>query len=113
MRLLVAAIVTLALVVVSGCGGSNAPKVLNHTIVVSGAKPVGGVKSLRVKQGGIVRLTVKSDTADEIHLHGYDIHKNVTKGGSVVFDFVAKDAGKFDIELEARKQQLAALLVEP
>lgn len=113
-RLLVAVIAAFALAgVASGCSDSSAPKVLNATIVVSGGMPQGGIKSLRVRQGGIVRLTVQSDTTDEVHLHGYDIHKDVTKGGSVVFDFVAKDAGKFDIELEARKQQLAALLVEP
>jgi hypothetical protein len=113
MRLFAVLAATLAVALAAGCGGSNAPKVLNTTIVVTGGKPAGGVKSLHVKQGGIVKLTVQSDTADEVHLHGYDIHKDVAKGGSVSFDFVAKDAGKFEIELEAAKQQLASLLVEP
>jgi hypothetical protein len=113
-RLLALVLVVLAMAaVVAGCGGSDAPKVLNTTIVVAGGKPSGGVRSLKVKEGGIVRLRIQSDTADEVHIHGYDLHKDVAKGGSVVFDFQAKDAGKFEIELEAAKQQLAALLVEP
>ena len=52
------------------------------TIEVEDAKPVGGVKDVTYKKGGTVDLTVKSDTADEVHFHGYDVHKDVAKGGS-------------------------------
>ena len=32
-------------------------------------------------KGDTVRFSVVSDTADEIHVHGYDVHKDVAKGG--------------------------------
>jgi hypothetical protein len=110
-RALVAALLGLALV---GCGsGSSAPKSLDATVRVVDAKPAGGVQSLEVKKGGHVHLVVQSDTADEIHLHGYDIHKDVARNGKVTFDFTAKIDGGFVVELESHKQQIANLKVEP
>ena len=82
-------------------------------IVVKGAKPVGGVQDINVKKGQQVRFTVRSDVADEIHVHGYDFHKNVPKNGSVSFSFPAKIDGGFVIELESRGEQIAALKVQP
>ena len=54
-----------------------------------------------------------SDVADEIHIHGYDLHKDVIKGGTVSFDFVAKMDGGFVVELESRSKQIASLKVLP
>jgi hypothetical protein len=86
-----------------------APKV----IVVRNAKPVGGVQDITVKKGDQVSFTVKSDSAQEIHVHGYDFHKNVAKNGSVSFSFPAKIDGGFVIELEGPGEQIAALKVQP
>jgi hypothetical protein len=65
------------------------------------------------KQGGTVDLTVKSDTADEVHFHGYDVAKDVKAGGSVHFKFPAKIDGKFIVELEDHGVTLANVTVEP
>jgi FtsP/CotA-like multicopper oxidase with cupredoxin domain len=73
----------------------------------------GGIKTITYKKGDTVDLTVKSDTADEIHIHGYDLHKDVPKGGSVHFTFPAAIDGKFVVELENAGQQIASLQVEP
>jgi hypothetical protein len=54
---------------------------------------------------------VVSDVSDEIHVHGYNFHKDVKKGGSVSFDFPAKIDGIFVIELESRGEQIASLQV--
>jgi plastocyanin len=82
-------------------------------IVVKGGKPVGGVKTISVKKGDPVRFSVTSDVADEVHVHGYDFHKQVAKGGSVSFSFPAKIDGDFVIELESRAEQIASLRVAP
>jgi hypothetical protein len=109
-----ALVAVLAVAALAGCGtSSNAPKNLNATITVAGGKPKGGVQTLKVKKGGHIHLTVKSDTADEVHVHGYNFHKDVEKGGSVTFDFPAKIDGGFIIELENAHQTLANLNVEP
>jgi hypothetical protein len=83
------------------------------TVVVRNAKPVGGVKELTYNKGDTIDLTVKSDTADEVHFHGYNVHKDVEKGGSVRFKFKATIDGKFIVELEDHKVTLAEVSVEP
>ncbi|MDX6668298.1 MAG: hypothetical protein QOK04_1678 [Solirubrobacteraceae bacterium] len=82
-------------------------------IVVKNGKPVGGINKITVKQNDRVRFEVDSDVSDEIHVHGYDFHKDVTAGGSVRFDFPAKISGGFVIELEKRGEQIAELKVQP
>ena len=82
-------------------------------IVVRNAKPVGGIQKINAKVGDQIRFQVRSDTADEIHVHGYDFHKDVAAGGSVLFAFPAKIDGGFVIELEQHKEQIAELKVQP
>ena len=114
LAVLVAALVV-AFVIAKGSSNDNktstaasgGPVVIN---VVSG-KPQGGIQKITVKKGQPVRFTVHSDVADEIHVHGYNFHKDVKKGGSVSFDFPAKISGIFDIELEGTGEQIASLEV--
>jgi len=63
--------------------------------------------------GDRVSFVVKSDVSDEIHVHGYDFHKNVKAGGNVSLSFPAKIDGEFVIELESRGEQIASLVVNP
>jgi hypothetical protein len=106
-------VVAVVLLIVLSGGGSSAPASTgNKVIEVKNAKPVGGVQNLVVKKNGRVTFTVKSDTADEIHVHGYDFHKDVPKNGSVSFDFPATIDGEFVIELESRGEQIASLQVK-
>lgn len=114
--LLVGAVVVVVIAVILIGGGSNdSTKTTSgpQTVTVVNGKPDGGVKTITYKKGDTVDLTVKSDTADEIHIHGYDVHKDVTKGGSVHFAFPASIDGKFVVELEAKGEQIASLQVEP
>jgi hypothetical protein len=117
LALLGAAVVIVVVAVIAiGTGGSDSSSTKSSgpaTVVVRDAKPVGGVKAVTFKKGGTVDLTVKSDTADEVHFHGYDVHKDVAKGGTVHFKFPAKIDGKFIVELENHKQTLANVTVEP
>jgi len=83
------------------------------TITVRGGQPVGGVTELTVDQSEEVGFKVESDVADEVHLHGYDISKEVAAGGSVTFDFPAEIEGIFEVELEQSAVQIAELTVEP
>jgi hypothetical protein len=83
------------------------------TIVVKNGEPVGGVRDLDYKAGEQVRFTVDSDVADEVHVHGYDLMKDVAAGGSVSFSFPAEIEGIFEVELEEHGEQIAELRVNP
>jgi FtsP/CotA-like multicopper oxidase with cupredoxin domain len=81
---------------------------------VQAGKPVGGVQTITVKRGDRARIRVSSqDTTDEVHLHGYDIARDLKAGGSVRFSFDADAEGIFEMELEGAGVQIAKLVVEP
>jgi hypothetical protein len=83
------------------------------TIVIKNGKPVGGIAQLTYDEGEQVRFKVDSDVSDEVHMHGYDIMKDVEAGGSVSFDFPATIEGIFEAELEDRGGQILELTVNP
>ena len=73
----------------------------------------GKVTKLRFEQGDTVRFRVRSDVADEVHVHGYDLMKDVEPGKEITFSFPAEIAGIFEIELENAGQRIAQLRVDP
>lgn len=84
-----------------------------ETIVIKNGEPVGGVAKLTYKQGSTVKLTVTTDGAEaDVHVHGYDIEKPVAPGAPAKFVFVAKDTGRFEVELHP-STQIAQLDVVP
>jgi plastocyanin len=99
--------------VIASSSGSRDKGASSAKIVIRGGKPVGGIKKIKVNKGDRVRFSVTSDVADEVHVHGYDFHKDVSAGGSVSFSFPAKIDGVFVIELEGRGEQIAQLTVKP
>jgi ABC-type glycerol-3-phosphate transport system substrate-binding protein len=81
-------------------------------VLVKGGKPVGGIQRATVKKGEKVAIVVRSDVADEVHVHGYDLHKDVDAGGTVRIVFPATITGVFEAELEDRKLQIVELTVK-
>ena len=81
-------------------------------IVVENAAPKGGIVRATIDKGDQVVLVVTSDVADEIHLHGYDLSRDVEAGGTVRVPFTADIAGRFEVELEQRGVQIADLTVQ-
>lgn len=107
-------VVVIAFVVANSTSSTSTQDVKSsgaaHVTVVGG-QPQGGIAKLTYHQGQTIDLTVSSDSADEIHIHGYDLHQTVTRGGSVHFSFPASIQGLFVIELENAKRQIASLKV--
>ncbi len=101
------------LVVLKDDGGDKASGPTTTKIVIEDGKPVGGIAEITVNEGEEVRFKVESDVSDEVHMHGYDIMKDVEAGGSVTFDFPATIEGIFEAELEGRKEQILQLRVNP
>jgi hypothetical protein len=111
-----AVVVLVVALVIASSGGSDDDKgggQASYTVTVKDAKPVGGIQKMRFTKGGTIHFTVKSDTADEIHFHGYDVHQDVKAGGQVTFDVPAKIEGKFVVELEDHKTQIGEVEVDP
>jgi hypothetical protein len=81
-------------------------------VLVKGGKPIGGIQRATAKKGQKVAIVVHSDVADEVHVHGYDLHKDVEPGGTVRIVFPATITGVFEAELEDRKLQIVEFTVE-
>jgi heme/copper-type cytochrome/quinol oxidase subunit 2 len=80
---------------------------------VRDGEPVGGVKRLEYERGERVRFSVKSDVADEVHVHGFDVTRDVPANRSVRFAFPADIEGVFEVELHDAHIKIAELRVRP
>lgn len=71
------------------------------------------VTKLEFAEGETVRFRVRSATDDHVHVHGYDLLKDVPAGETVTMSFKATITGIFEIELEDAQKEIASLKVEP
>lgn len=90
-----------------------APNVKLFVVSVTGNKVDGGPQVLEVKVGDPVRIEVTSDTANEVHVHGYDLTGTLDPGKTTRIDLVADKAGQWEIELHDGNVLLATLRVDP
>ena len=117
-----------AALLVGGCGGDTKtaepepttepkptakpkPQPKRIEIVVKGGVPENGIVRATVQKGKQVVLVVRSDVGDEVHLHGYDVKRDVAAGGTARLPFVADLAGRFEVELAERRVLLAQVTV--
>lgn len=91
----------------------SAPKPTTVTIVVRQGRPQGGIQRPTVKQGEKVVLVIRSDAGELVHLHGYDLEKDVTPGTPLRIPFTASLPGRFELELHHPDALLAVVEVKP
>jgi hypothetical protein len=84
-----------------------------QTIEVRNGEPEGGVQDVEAKSGDRVEFRVTSDAPEEVHLHGYDIEKEVGPGKPATFEFDADLEGQFEIELHGTATLIGQLTVSP
>jgi FtsP/CotA-like multicopper oxidase with cupredoxin domain len=77
--------------------------------LLTGAKVV----KIEVNKGDTVRFRVRSPKAEEVHVHGYDLKKELQPGKVASMSFKATIDGIFVIEFEGSGTQIASLRVDP
>ena len=90
-----------------------APEGAQLVVTIRGGEPVDGIVRAEAHKGDPVVVIVRSDVADEVHVHGYDLMADVAPGDPVRSEFTADLTGRFEIELEGRGKQIAQLTVLP
>ena len=73
----------------------------------------GSGRTVRVEQGERVRFRVRHPTAEEVHVHGYDISRPLEAGRTTTIAFAADITGIFEVELELSHQPLGTIEVRP
>jgi hypothetical protein len=71
------------------------------------------VRELRYDKGDTVRFRIRAPQDEEVHIHGYDIKKDVKAGQTARVSFKADIDGIFEIEFEGSATQIAELRVDP
>ena len=82
-------------------------------LVVQDGRTRGGARELRFDKGERVRFRVRSDVAEELHIHGYDRYVDLAPGRTTSVSFPASIEGIFEVELHGAGVPLASLRVEP
>lgn len=88
------------------------------TVIELTGHAVDEVAEITVTKGDPVRLVVRSDEPDEIHVHGYDLARAAAPGAPARFSFPARIEGIFEIESHEAEHAgkdalIARLVVEP
>jgi hypothetical protein len=119
-RALVALLVLLVLL--GGCAGrapspSGAPGTAAGAtgqrieVSIARGKISGAIGRVQVARGTPVTLVVTSDAADEVHLHGYDIEKELAPEKPATLQFTATLTGVFEVELHEANVVLLRLQI--
>jgi heme/copper-type cytochrome/quinol oxidase subunit 2 len=88
---------------------TSGPVTINVTIANGEVSPSGATYD--VTKGAEVTVNVTSDSPDTIHVHGYEIEKDVIPGQPLVITFTADQTGRYEIETHAIEATVARLNV--
>lgn len=93
----------------------TAPRVTAHRFefAIQGGKKTSGPEVMSVQQGDEVTLLLVADSADEAHLHGYDLEAELKPRQAAVLTFKAERSGRFTLELHHGHTEISALEVQP
>jgi plastocyanin len=83
------------------------------TLVVKDRALVSGPATLEATAGDTVTIKITVDEDEELHLHGYDKHVDLTKGVPGELTFTANLTGRFPYELEHSSTEIGTLEVAP
>jgi FtsP/CotA-like multicopper oxidase with cupredoxin domain len=82
-------------------------------LTVKGGRLASGPALIQVHEGDQVAINVRSDGSDELHLHGYDLERQLRPGQIASLRFTADRSGRFGLELHKAHTELGALEVYP
>lgn len=91
--------------------GSSAAAVTEVRVSVVKGRVATASRTVKVRRGATVRITVTSDVADEFHLHGYDRELELAPGRPGTLRLVASVPGVFEAELHHSGARLFELQV--
>ena len=87
----------LCLVTLVLASGASAAEMTFALRVENGHLPE-NMRLIRVKQNDVVKLEWSTDRPMTIHLHGYDIERQITPGAITEMSFMARTTGRFTVE---------------
>ncbi len=82
------------------------------TITVAGTKVSPAPRTVDLAVGEKLTLVITSDHADELHIHGFEIEKELAPGKAVSVDLVGDQRGVFEVETHESELRLLKIAVQ-
>lgn len=95
----------------ASAGSADGASVTAIAVSIAGGKVSPAPDRIEVKAGSTVKLTVTSDVADEVHVHGVDKEFEVTPGQPGSITFTVTDPGVYEVETHKTGKTLFQLVV--
>jgi hypothetical protein len=71
---------------------------VTYVIAIANGRVPDNMRLIRVKRDDVVKLEWSTDKPISVHLHGYDIEKDIKPGTVTQMTFVARATGRFTVE---------------
>ena len=85
------------------CNPETKPKNINFNLNIENNKLNNNPKKLKVQHKDFVKLNITTDQNTKIHIHGYDIEKELQRGSFELIEFEATATGRFSITIHSVK----------
>jgi hypothetical protein len=88
----------LALCASGAMNGAARAAEVSYVLAITNGRLPDNMRRIRVRQNDVVKLEWSSDKPISVHLHGYDIEKDIKPGAVTQMTFVARATGRFPVE---------------
>lgn len=99
------------LALTGACSATAASGPVTIEVTIANGKVTPPTTAYNVSKGATVTLSITSDAADTVHVHGYEIEKPIAAGTTTVITFVADRTGRYEIETHTVVATIATLNV--
>jgi hypothetical protein len=120
LALVVVAVAVALFIVLSGGSDSEGGANRSFNLEFAHDKAVGGAQDISATQGDHLTVSLMTDEPAELHIHGYELSKDVDAGSTGSIKFTADTTGEFEVEAhpvvhgeEGEGVELAMLQVNP
>jgi plastocyanin len=96
----------------SSSGSSpGSPAQRTVTVTVTGSRVTPAPRTVDLAVGETMTLTVTSDHADQLHVHGFDIEKELPAGTPVSVELTGESPGVYEVETHHPELRLLKIAV--
>lgn len=95
----------------SSASSSSSPAQRTVTVTVTGSRVTPAPRTVELAVGETMTLTVTSDHADQLHVHGFDIEKELPAGTPVSVELTGESPGVYEVETHHPELRLLKIAV--
>lgn len=111
MRRILTLLLVAVLALTGACSSTTASGPVTIDVTIANGKVTPPATTYNVSVGATVTITVTSDAAETVHVHGYEIEKDIVAGTKTVITFVADKTGRYEVETHVIEATIATLNV--